>query len=331
MRPLARLTDAALEASVVGSFSRYGYRWRRRLEQWRDPPAMTGARVLVTGATSGIGLACARAFALRGAAVRFVARDLERAVAARDMIVDATGQRDVDFTLADMADLEAVRAVAQWVLAEGGDLSVLVHNAGSVSPTLRTNGAGVEVTLAGQVLGPFLLTGLLLPALAGASPGRVITVSSGGMYTVRHDLRALVTPAGPYDALATYARVKRAQVVLNAEWARRVASTSVVFHSLHPGWVDTAGLRASLPRFAAVAGPWLRTTAEGVDTLTWLAAAPSGVTSSGEFWHDRRVRSTDRRPATRSADPAGDGARLFAWCSSHARWSPTPGLYGQRW
>ena len=108
---------------------------------------------------------------------------------------------------------------------------------------------GIELTVAGQVITPFLLTKLLLPALLAAAPSRVITVSSGGMYAQRLDPATLEMAPSGYRGAVAYARVKRAQVVLSREWARRVDRADVAFHAMHPGWADTPGIAASLPRF----------------------------------------------------------------------------------
>ncbi|MGA2805993.1 MAG: SDR family NAD(P)-dependent oxidoreductase, partial [Acidimicrobiales bacterium] len=85
-RALAKVVDAAAEATVVASFSRVGIALRRRLEGWSDPPTMHGQVVIVTGATSGIGLAAATTMAGLGATVHIVGRDPERAARARAVL-----------------------------------------------------------------------------------------------------------------------------------------------------------------------------------------------------------------------------------------------------
>ena len=101
-----------------------------------------------------------------------------------------------------------------------------------------------------HVVAPFLLTTALLPILQATPDARVITVSSGGMYTQRLDLDALATPTIPFNGVRAYANAKRAQVVLNERWSKHRAASGVVFHAMHPGWADTPGVRESLPRFA---------------------------------------------------------------------------------
>ena len=183
--------DKVLEATVVGSFSRIGYDVRSRLGHWDEPPSMKGRSVLITGATSGLGQEAATRLASLGASVRFVARDESRARIARGAIVDASGSDDVGYVIADMSDFDSVRAVAARLSDEFDVLDVLVHNAGSLTPERAVAADGTELTVASQLLGPFLLTGLLLPPLSRSGPGRVVTVSSGGMYSQRFDLDRL--------------------------------------------------------------------------------------------------------------------------------------------
>jgi NAD(P)-dependent dehydrogenase (short-subunit alcohol dehydrogenase family) len=320
MSALARSVDAVLEATVVGSFSRVGYGARSRLEGWATADRgrdLAGRTVLVTGATSGIGLASAMRFAQLGAAVRFLARDEAKAERARAHIEQAAGREsDVVYGLADMSDLDSLRAFAARLFTSDARLDVLVHNAGALSRTFSEAPDGSERTFASHVLGPFLLTGLLLPALRRARPARVITVSSGGMYTQRLDLGHVEMGSDDYDGKVAYARAKRAQVVVNHEWARRVPSTDVVFHAMHPGWADTPGVASGLPGFHRVMRPLLRTPEQGADTVVWLASAEEALGSTGSFWLDRRQRSEHRVPWTRG----GDGEALWALCRRRTGW-----------
>lgn len=320
MNALARSVDAVLEATIVGSFSRVGYGIRKRLGGWPEADHrsdLTGKSVLVTGATSGIGLATAVRCAQLGATVRFLARDRARAEQAKTRIEQAAGSDvDVAYDLADMSDFASLREFASRLSASNPRLDVLVHNAGALSRTFSQAPDGSELTLASHVLGPFLLTGLLLPALRVGAPARVITVSSGGMYTQRLDLAELELWPDSYDGKVAYARAKRAQVVLNHEWARRVPSTEIVFHAMHPGWADTPGVVSGLPGFHRVMRPLLRTPEQGADTVVWLASAHEALTSTGSFWLDRRQRSEHRVPWTHG----GDAAALWTLCEERTGW-----------
>jgi NAD(P)-dependent dehydrogenase (short-subunit alcohol dehydrogenase family) len=329
---LARAFDVVAEATVAPSFSRVGIEVRRRLEEWGPPPTMEGRAVVVTGSTSGIGLATASALVGLGATVHLVGRNPERAEQAR-LAVESAGPGPVLVDIVDMADPEAVQAFAVRVSERHGQLAALVHNAGALTRAYTQTENGTELTVATHVLGPYVLTAGLAPLL-WRSPGSVIvTVTSGGMYTQRFDIDHLEMGPDDYDGVTAYARAKRAEVVLAQAWATRFASRSVASYATHPGWVDTPGLRAGLPRFRTLWGPLLRTPAEGADTIVWLAAGGPmaeaerlGVPAPMEgLFHDRRLRSDDRFPVRHAIGP-GDPDALMAWCEAHTGIpTPTPG------
>ena len=322
----ATVVDKALEATVVGSFSCIGPEVRRRMSGWSDPPSAEGVVALVTGATSGLGLATAIGLARLGATVRFTARSPERAERARATVVEAVPGSDVEFLLADMSRLDQVRSLAEAFLATNGRLDVLVHNAGALTREYTATDAGSEVTVVTQLVAPFLLSGLLLDELKATAPSRIIQVSSGGMYTQRFDLATLEMGPGEYDGTVAYARVKRAQLVLMHEWVRRLAGSGVTVHAMHPGWADTPGIRNGLPGFAKAVGPVLRTPEQGADTVVWLAAASEPALVSGRFWLDRRPRWEHKVPWTRLDEPdfVQAGAALWAWCADRAGWNGLP-------
>jgi NAD(P)-dependent dehydrogenase (short-subunit alcohol dehydrogenase family) len=316
-RSASLAADAALEATVVLSFSRVGFVARRRLFGWTEPPAgcLAGRVAVVTGATGGLGQAVATRLARLGATVWLLGRDEDRTTALAQRITLGVPGSDVRIALGDLSRPAEVREVAGRLLAADQRLDVLIHNAGALVDRYRRTDDGVEVTGATNLVGPFLLTSLLMPLLRHTSGSRVITVSSGGMYTQRLDVDALDPYPADFRGVAAYARTKRAQVVLNEEWSRRTVGSGVAFHAMHPGWVDTPGLRASLPSFARWMRPLLRSPGEGVDTIIWLACAPEAY-NGGRFWHDRRPRSTVRLPGT--GTPPGEAERLWAWAAARA-------------
>ena len=203
---IERLVDAALELSVVGSYSRIGYAFRSRLEGWLPPPRVDGRVVLVTGGTSGIGRAIASSLAGLGASVVVVGRDQARGIEVAREIVGASGNEHVSFERADLSDLSTVRDIAARIARTHDRLDVLVHNAGVLGRDYQRTDDGLELTVAVHVVGPFLLTQMLLPLLHASDAPRVITMSSGGMYSQRLDVGALDPIAGEYDGVRAYAR-----------------------------------------------------------------------------------------------------------------------------
>jgi len=312
----ADLLDAAMEWTVVPSFTRLGPVTRSRLYDWTplEHYDLSGRRIVITGATSGLGEAAATRLAALGATVVIVGRDRDRLESARSHLVHATGNELVELVRCDMADLDDVRSAADAIAGGDAGVDALIHNAGALLDHRVDNADGVEMTVAAQVVGPFALTALLLPALRRSRPGRVITMSSGGMYTAPLTVDHLQMPADGFRGAEQYARAKRAQVTLNEMWALHTPRDQVVFHALHPGWADTPGITAALPTFAKVVGPLLRTPDEGADTMVWLCADDEPGRSSGEFWLDRHPRPIHRLPRTRRSDTPDRRRRLWRWC-----------------
>lgn len=295
------LVDDLLEVTVVGSFSRIGPAIRRRLFRWTAPApdALAGRTILVTGPTSGLGRQVAEELAALGARVVLVGRDRERLTAVRDVLMARHRADRFPIVVADMGSLASVRTAAERVLTDEPRLDVLIDNAGAIFPHRTTGPDGIEATFATLVVGPFGLIGGLLPLLRRTPGARVIAVTSGGQYAQSLDLDALESRDGDYDGTRAYARAKRAQVTLIREWARRLAGSGIRFDSMHPGWARTPGLSLALPRFSRLMGPLLRTPAEGIETVVWLATAPAPHAPAGSLWLDRRPRPFDRVPATR--------------------------------
>ena len=315
-----RVVDAVLEAPVFTSFTRLGYDARSRLAGWKplgDYDA-TGRVILVTGATSGLGLITAEQLAAAGATVVLLGRDEAKTKRVRDEIATRTGSTLISTVVADMGDLVAVRRVAAELNSRLDRLDVLIHNAGALSATRQVSAQGTELTVASQVVGPFLLTTLLLPLLVRSAPARVLTMSSGGMYA--SPLRVDELQMGDdYKGSEQYARAKRAQVTLNEMWAQKYPTRDVVFHAMHPGWADTPGVRDSLPTFRKIVGPLLRSPLQGADTMVWLAlddGAP--LSTTGTFWLDRHERSIHKLPTTRSSDTPQRREQLWDWVAAAA-------------
>ena len=316
---LAGIVDSLIEVPVVPSFTKLGYQVRSRLEHWTDLESydLTGRTIVVTGATSGLGRQAAEQFARLGSHVIISGRNAVKAEAVRADIVEHTGSSELSVACADMAELDQVRAMADELIAAHPRIDVLVHNAGALTANRTVNSRGIESTVASQVLGPFLLTSLLLPALRAASPGRVLTMSSGGMYAAALTVENLQMTEATYRGSDQYARAKRAQVTLNEMWAQQIERTELVFHAMHPGWADTPGVQESLPQFRRLMKPLLRTPAEGVDTLVWLAADDGEpLCTTGDFWHDRRRRKIHRLASTRRSDTAQRRHELWDWCAA---------------
>lgn len=287
------MLDAWLDRSVVG-YTSLGYRWRPH------PPVATdlrGRRAVVTGATSGLGLATSTALARLGASVVLVGRNPDKTERTAERIRVETGNSEVGTEIADLSLMRDVRSLAERL---SPPIHLLVNNAGVLLPTRTETDEGLETTFATNLLGHFVLTNLLLDRFE--PPARIVNVSSGGMYTQRVRVDDLQMSKGRYDGAVAYARTKRAQVILTELWAEQLEERGVVVHAMHPGWADTPGVSESLPRFYKVTKPLLRTPEEGADTIVWLCASEEAGRRTGLFWHDRRPRPTHRSQRTRETE-----------------------------
>lgn len=322
---LRKVADAVIEAPVVTSFTRIGYESRKRLDHWTplDDYDLTGQVIVLTGATSGLGRAAANQLARCGAGLVLVGRNVERNESVVAEMIEATGNQAITQVAADLGDYDQVRALAEAVLSGHDRVDVLIHNAGALTSERRDAPDGTEATVASQVVGPFLLTSLLLERMAGSAPSRVLTMSSGGMYSAGLTVSGLQMAAADYKGTEQYARAKRAQVTLNEMWAERFGHLGIHFHALHPGWADTPGVDAALPAFSKVMGPLLRTADQGADTLVWLTSDDMALESNGLFWHDRRSRSTHKLPTTKRSDTNERREQLWSWVSETSGHAPS--------
>ncbi|KRB76926.1 dehydrogenase [Nocardioides sp. Root190] len=291
---LSRAADTVLDRTVVLGYTRVGSGLRSRW--WPGDPApdaLAGRRVLVTGATSGIGEAAIEGYLALGATVHLLGRNaakVEAAVAATSDPARVVGE------VCDVGDLDDVRRWAADFTSRVPELAGLLHNAGTMTGQERvTSVQDHELSLAVHVLGPHLITGLLrAPLEAGAAAGgaSVVWMSSGGMYSAKleaDDADDIEFRRGEYDGVRAYARTKRMQVVLADQWSRALAGTGVEVESMHPGWSGTPGVKQHLPRFEKLTRPFLRTPQDAADTAVWLVATRPASTSP-HFWHDRAQR-----------------------------------------
>ncbi len=310
------LADAVLDRTIVAGYSRAGYALRRRRWPADDPRpgALAGRTVLVTGANSGIGAATVAGAARLGGTVLMTVRDPERGESARRRLLDELPGADLAVERCDVSDLADVRSFAEGLRERRPRIDAIVHNAG-VLPERRTETAqGHELSLATHVLGPVLLTELLLPALAAAPDPRVVLMSSGGMYTQALPADDIEYRVGPYRGAVAYARSKRIQVALTPVLARRWAGSGVTVAAMHPGWADTPGLSDALPGFRRLTRSLLRTAEQAADTAVWLSAT-TPTPASGRFWHDRAIRPDHYLPGT---DDPDDVERVWRYCASAA-------------
>jgi NAD(P)-dependent dehydrogenase (short-subunit alcohol dehydrogenase family) len=247
---------------------------------------------LVTGANSGLGQAVARALAGQGATLLMVCRDPVRGKAARQAIVESTGNPQVHLLEADLASQAAIRQLAAAVRGRWDHLHLLVNNAGTAFPTRRLSPEGVEMALAVNHLGPFLLTNLLLDALRAAAPARIINV--GTRMDTAMDLADLNWERRPYRMMQAYGQSKLGNLHFTFELARRLAGSGVTVNCCFPGVFrsnlgGTDGAQGLFWKFVALTLGWaLPTPEQAARRVLYLATDPALADVSGGYYSDRK-------------------------------------------
>jgi NAD(P)-dependent dehydrogenase (short-subunit alcohol dehydrogenase family) len=259
--------------------------------------------ILITGATSGIGLQAAIDLARRGARVVMVGRNLARTESAMAGVIAKSGSREVTSLRCDFSSQADVRRLADEFRARHDRLHVLVNNAGQVNKTRRVTADGIEMTFAVNHLGYFLLTNLLLDLLIRSAPARVITVASVAHRQGTMDFDDLGFERGGYRIMRAYGRSKLANVLFAAELARRLAGTGVTSNSLHPGGVNTniwAGAPLWSKPFIALLRPFFLSPERGGSYIVALATRPDLANVTGLYFEEAKVST----PAPLAQDPA---------------------------
>ncbi|WP_300464055.1 SDR family NAD(P)-dependent oxidoreductase [Desulfobacula sp.] len=283
-------------------FSNLGYSFSKRF--WaKNHETLFGQKVVITGGTSGIGKAAAIKLAEKKACLTIIARNRKKAERVRQQIIEKTGNPHVDFLIADLSRMEDIKHVVKKLRDSKKTIDVLINNAGALFNERKETVEGFEQTFATDLLGVFYLTELLKDCFASTG-GRIVNVSSGGMYTQGIFVDDLQNKAVPYAGAKAYARAKRGIVILTRLWAQQMHHLNVTVHSMHPGWVDTPGIETALPGFHSLVNSVLRTPDQGADTIVWLAASKEAGESTGRFWLDRRPHETVLFPKTGESEEA---------------------------
>ena len=251
--------------------------------------------VVITGASSGIGLVAATALAEQGWRVIALGRDASRSqVALARIQAAATSHGAIDMIQADLSVMAEVERASTNILALTDRVDVLINNAGGTSAALAITPEGNEAVFASNHLAPFLLTARLLPALkiaaAANAPGhtRVINVSSAG-----HEVSGGldwddIQSIGNFVPTLAYCNVKLANILFTRELARRLETSGIVSHAVHPGAVATnfysygdVGMQ-EFGRTTPLISP-----EAGADTMIWLATDDEPGTASGGYYAER--------------------------------------------
>jgi dehydrogenase/reductase SDR family protein 13 len=272
-------------------------------------PDVKGRSFLVTGASSGIGLATADALLGLGGKVTVAARSEAKTRPVIDALKAKHPGAEIEFLQLDLADLAATKRSAEAFLATGRPLDVLINNAGLAGATGLTKD-GFDITVGTDFLGPYLFTKLLLPKLEAAPQGRIVNVASEAHYQAKGLDWASFTRSAPSQraSLKQYSYAKLMNVHHAKELARQLTGTKVTTYSLHPGVVASDAWR-ELPRpIAWFIKLFMISIEEGAKTSVYCATDPGLATTSGRYYD----KSAEKRPS-RHADDEALAKEVFAW------------------
>jgi NAD(P)-dependent dehydrogenase (short-subunit alcohol dehydrogenase family) len=259
--------------------------------------------ILVTGATSGIGLETACDLAQRGARVTIVGRDAAKTAASAKAVAERAGGATVEHLLCDFSSQKSIRELAAAFRAKHDRLHVLVNNAGAANKSRQLTVDGIETTFAVNHLGYFLLTNLLSDLLVASAPARVVCVASTGHYAGTLDFDDLGYERG-YFIMKAYNRSKLGNVLFASELARRLEGKGVTVNSVHPGgvatniWTGAPGW--TKPILAIAVRPFLVSVPKGAAPLIKLAADPALDGVTGRYFNKLR----EAVPSKLARDPA---------------------------
>lgn len=247
---------------------------------------MQGKICLVTGATSGIGKETALGLARKGAHVAIVGRDEARSRETANWIARQSGDRQVDFLVADLSSQAEVRRLAAALKSIYPRLDVLVNNAGAIFGKRELTVDGIERTWALNHLAQFLLTQLLLDRLEASAPARIVNVASAAHEsgTIAFDN---LQGEKKYSGMRAYSQSKLANILFTFALARRLAGMGVTANCLHPGVVATRfgqNTQGLVKMFFTLARPFLLTPEKGAATPIYLASSPEVADVSGKYF-----------------------------------------------
>jgi NAD(P)-dependent dehydrogenase (short-subunit alcohol dehydrogenase family) len=260
--------------------------------------------IFITGATGGIGKAAAFALAGKGHRVIIHGRDDGRTQRVQQEIIAATGNKHVDYVVADLFLLAEARRVAHAVIDRYGRLDVLINNAGGIMSNVRALTAeGHETTLALNLLAPFVLMQELLPLLRRSEDGRIVNVSSSShRINAKPDFNDLELVNG-YNPLRAYGNSKLFVMfvteMLSGE-LRGEGIENVTVNTMHPGAVATgfgvtSDLGPVLNGLSKVARLFFRTPEKGAETLVYLAVDDAVKGVSGKYFVDLKPVGMSRK------------------------------------
>ena len=259
-----------------------------------------GKTCLITGANTGIGKETARQIADLGANVIMVCRNQEKGEQAKEEIIQATDNENIELLICDLASLKDVKRFAEEFLQTHANLHVLINNAGVFHMKRTTTQDGYESTFAVNYLAHYYLTELLLPLLKKSSPSRIINLSSNIHRSFKIKMKDPFLENG-YLGPQAYSNSKTAMVLFTNKLARELEGTEMTANSVNPGHVKTqmttVGLSKVFRKFADIILP-PRTIEHSAKTSVYVASSNDLEGISGKYFTDCKESKTAKMTKT---------------------------------
>lgn len=260
-----------------------------------------GKTVVITGASSGIGLATATELARCGASLVLVCRNQVRGEAARQEVGRAATGKPPMLLIADLESQEQIRRLADEIHGSVQGIDVLINNAGGIFAKRELSVDGIEKTLAVNHLAPFLLTNLLLDLMLERPTARVVSVVSE-TYSKSLDFENLQGERS-YNFFRSYQRSKLANILFTTTLAQMFADTELIANAVSPGPTVTrfgdnlTGLPSLMPKVMKRIPVLFRPPDEGARGVVRLAASPALDGVTGRFF--LRLKEQELKPVAR--------------------------------
>jgi NAD(P)-dependent dehydrogenase (short-subunit alcohol dehydrogenase family) len=266
---------------------------------------LNGKKILITGASGGLGAQAATVLAGRGAAVVIAARDDAKSAQLRTDILAIHPNADVFYVKLELDNLASVRAAAKAVLADHPILDVVIANAGVMACDYQQTSDGFEYQFGVNHIGHFLFTCLLIPTLQQANAGRVVVLTSAGHKFGAVDLEDYNFDNQPYQKWLSYGRSKTANALFAIGLNQRIKTLGITANAVHPGMIATELGRhltkediEQLSGMTADIGADYKSVEQGAATEVWAATAPELEGKGGLYLEDNQVGEQATENAT---------------------------------
>jgi len=274
---------------------------------------MKGKICLITGATSGIGRQTAIALAKMGASVIITSRDAEKGFKVKNDIIRISGNTEVEMMECDLASFASIRSFTDAFKSKYNKLHILINNAGTWQTERKLSVDGIELTLATNVLAPFLLMNLLADLMKQSAPARMVNVASMAHKFAKLDFGDL-EGIKKFNNMQIYGQSKIGVILITNKMAEILKDTGVTVNSLHPGVVATH-LFDNMGFIIKTMGQIIMISPEkGAQTSIYLATSPDVAQITGKYFAKKKVVS-----ASSAATDKSNADKIWQICNDYVK------------